>query len=198
MRSRSVVLALAIVAAMPAGATAQSFGLGARMSLVRSDVEADTDAQRFTGGHIRAKLSPRTAIEAALDLRSETNDQETARVRQYPLQASLLLFPLRTAIAPYVLGGGGWYTTRFETLEDDETVASESTRKFGWHAGFGGELRLGSHAAAHADYRYTFLQFGDDDSDEGRAARAVGESGVSRFLPSYRGSMWTAGLTVYF
>jgi hypothetical protein len=155
-------------------------------------VDADTSAQRFTGGQIRARVSPRTAIEVALDIHTETNEALTERVRQLPLQASLLLFPVRAPFAPYALGGGGWYTTRVETLLDNESVASESSRKFGWHAGFGAELRLGAHAAAHADYRYTFLKFGDDETD-GEA-----ETGISRFLPSYQGSMWTAGLTFYF
>ena len=167
------------------------------MSMIRADVETDTDAVRFTGGHIRAKMSPRTAIEIALDLHSETNDERTERVREYPVQASLMLFPLRSAFAPYLLGGGGWYTTRVEVLEDDETISSDSTRKFGWHGGFGAELRFGRHAAAHVDYRYTFLRFGEDESEDG-VAGATGDSGVSRFLPSYKGSMWTAGLTVYF
>ena len=136
-------------------------------------------------------MSPRTAVEVALDLHSETNEALTRRIREYPIQASLLLFPIRAPFAPYVLGGGGWYTTRVETLVNRETVDSESSRKFGWHAGFGAELRLGRHAGAHADYRYTFLRFGDDDDD-------VRDEGFSRFLPSYEGSMWTAGLTVYF
>jgi opacity protein-like surface antigen len=168
------------------------------MSMIRGDVEADTSAERFTGGHIRARLSPRTAIELALDRRTETNDAGTERVRESPLQASLLLFPIRSVFAPYVLGGGGWYTNRVETIENNKAVSSISTRKFGWHGGFGAELRLGRHAGAHADYRYTFLRFGDDETETAPAARADGESGLSRFLPSYGGSMWTAGLTIYF
>ncbi|MGH9372429.1 MAG: hypothetical protein ACRD15_12935, partial [Vicinamibacterales bacterium] len=95
-------------------------------------------------------------------------------------------------------GGGGWYTTQVDTLEDEEVVSSESTRTFGWHGGFGAELRFGRHAAAHADYRYTFLRFGDDVTEGEGAAQAGEETGGSRFLPSYKGSMWTAGLTVYF
>ena len=160
--------------------------------MVRTDVDAATSAQRFMGGHIRAGISPKTAVELALDLHSETNEALTRRIREYPIQASLLVFPIKATFAPYVLGGGGWYTTKFETLVGDETVASESERKFGWHAGFGAELRLGRHAGAHADYRYTFLRFGGDDDD------TIRDEGFSRFLPSYQGSMWTAGLTVYF
>jgi opacity protein-like surface antigen len=198
MRLAFLVATLALSASAPALAQGESFGLGARMSLIRGDVDADTSAQRFTGGHVRARISPRSALEVALDMRTETNEAHTQRVRDYPVQASLLLFPVRTAFAPYVLGGAGWYNQRVEQLRDDKAVSSDSTRKFGWHGGFGAELRLGRHAGAHADYRYTFLRFGEDDSSTAGTASAEEGSGFSRFLPSYKGSMWTAGFTLYF
>ena len=188
MRAAGLALVLVLV---PASAWAQ-FGIGGHLSMVRGDVETETSAERFTGGHIRARMSPRTALEVSLDTRSESNDAETLRVRETPLQASLLLFPIPTAFAPYLLGGGGWYSHKVETLAGDETVASVTTRDFGWHAGFGAELRLGRHAGLHGDYRYTFLDFGDDERDDDEGL------GLSRFLPSYKGSMWTAGITIYF
>lgn len=186
------VLVLVAPLVMPGESSAQSFGLGGRFGMVRADAHADTGAERFTGGHIRAGLSRRTALEIALDLRTTTSETLTERVREYPLQASLLLFPARGTIGPYLLGGGGWYTRRLETQVDDAWVSGDVTRRFGWHGGFGAELRLGRHAAAHADYRYTFLRFGDDENDP------EPRSGFSRLLPAYQGSMWTAGLTLYF
>ena len=198
MKSTSLAVFLLLLSIpVSASAQGQSFGIGGRFSMVRGDVQAETSAERFTGGQIRARLSPRTALELSMDVRTETNEALTQRVRELPIQASLLLFPARTAFAPYVLGGGGWYSHRFETLADNKAVASETTRDFGWHGGFGAELKLGEHAGAHADYRYTFLRFGDDVPIP-EAPRTTGESGVSRFLPSYKGSMWTAGLTIYF
>lgn len=196
MRPAAGLLAAAALLMLPAGAAGQSFGLGARMSMIRADVDSETGGERFTGGHLRAWMSPRTAFELALDRRTETSDDGTERVRDTPLQASLLLTPVKAAIAPYLLGGGGWYTTRVETLQDQRVVSSRSAREFGWHGGFGAELRFGRHAAAHADYRYTFLDFGDDEGGDGPGAES-GDEG-SRFLPSYRGSMWTAGFTLYF
>jgi hypothetical protein len=74
--------------------------------MVRSDVAADTGSARFTGGQIRARLSQRTAIEISLDPRSETFELLNERVRQYPLQASLLLYPIRCVVSPHLLGGG--------------------------------------------------------------------------------------------
>lgn len=198
------VVCVLSMAATPCNAQDEALGLGVRFSFIRGDVDADTTTQRFTGGHLRARVSPRSAFELSLDLRTERNAELTQRVRDYPVQASLLLFPVRAALAPYVLGGGGWYSHRVDTLAGDEVVDSETSRKFGWHAGFGAELRLGRHAGLHADYRYTFLHFGSDEAESDTIAGAIAASHAqdsatgSRFLPSYDGSMWTTGITVYF
>jgi hypothetical protein len=186
-----------ILLTMSGTAAAQgAFGIGGRIAFIRSDVDIeDEESRRFWGGQIRARMSPRTAVELSFDLRTETNEAETLRIRSNPIQASLLLFPARGAFSPFVLGGAGWYAQRFETLAGDETVLSETVREFGWHAGFGAELRMGAHAGLHADYRYTFLDFGGDDDDDDDDD---GPPIVGRFLPGYRGSMWTAGLTFYF
>jgi outer membrane protein with beta-barrel domain len=187
---RAPVLALLLLL-VPVSAFAQ-VGIGGRIAFVRSDVELkDQDAVRFFGGQIRARMSPRTGFELSLDRRSETNEAETLRVVSQPIQASLLVFLSRGQFAPFLLGGAGWYGQKFETLAGDETLASETVRDFGWHAGFGAELRMGKHAGLHGDYRYTFLDFnGDDDDDD--------EGLIRRLLPAYKGSMWTAGFTVYF
>ena len=58
----------------------------------------------------------------------------------------------------------------------------------GYHAGFGGEMKLGKHTGVHADYRYTFINFGTS-SGTGTLA--------SHLPPSYDGSMWAAGVTFY-
>jgi opacity protein-like surface antigen len=181
---------LIVLLAASAPVSAQSFGIGGRFSFMKPDVDVDADSQRFTGGHIRAKLSPHTGLEVSLDMRSETDATETVRIRNYPIQVSLLVFPVRSTFSPYLLGGGGWYSQTVETLAGDETVASQTVRDFGWHAGFGAELSLGKHVGIHADYRYTFLDFGGDDNEN--------DGLLTRFLPSYRGSMWTTGFTVYF
>lgn len=207
MRSMIIRLlaGLAVVATLPAGpCSAQGIGIGGRFSMVRGDVDADTSAERFTGGQVRAWLSPRAALEVSLDRRTETNEVLNERVRDYPLQASLLLAPVRSTVSPYVLGGIGWYTHRVEQLAGTETTQSTATRRVGSHAGFGAEIRMGRHAALHADYRYTFLRFGAADPIKSDTiAGAVAQSHLSnndgaRFLPSYEGSMWTSGLTIYF
>jgi opacity protein-like surface antigen len=203
VRLFGAVLMFVTVPALPG--QAQGIGIGGRFSMVRGDVQSETAAERFTGGQVRAWLSTRTAVELSLDRRSQISESLTERVRDYPLQASFLLAPVRSTLSPYVLGGMGWYTHRVEQLAGNETVESTTTRRVGSHAGFGAEMRMGKHAALHADYRYTFLRFGDDDPVESDTiAGAIARSHLSgsdqgpRLLPSYEGSMWTAGLTIYF
>jgi hypothetical protein len=175
--------------------------------MVRADAAAEASAERFTGGQLRAMVSRRSGIELSLDLRTQSNEAQTERVRDFPVQASLLLFPIRSSFSPYVLGGIGWYSHRVEQLSSQQVVESETTRRVGSHAGFGAELRLGKHAGIHADYRYTFLKFGskDDDPNPSSALTAGGGSRIagnaipgSQFLPGYEGSMWTGGFTIYF
>jgi hypothetical protein len=202
--SRLAGALMALVLLFPAIAAAQ-FGLGPRFTWVRADVDTEDSADRYTGGILRAHMSPRTSLELAFDWRTMTNETLNLRTRDYPLQASLLLYPLNTRIAPYLLGGVGWYWHRVEALgESQEVLESTSTRVFGYHAGFGGELRLGRHAAMHVDYRYTKIRFGDDEPDDisGTDSGGFGVPGVSYLTDklglSHEGSMWTGGLTVYF
>ena len=83
----------------------------------------------------------------------------------------------------------GWYTHKLETLSNGSVTESTSTRKRGYHAGFGAELFAGRHVGVHGDYRYTFIHFGDSPSSSGL---------FNSLRPSYGGSMWTAGVTLYF
>jgi opacity protein-like surface antigen len=184
---------------------AQGIGVGGRLSMVRGDVKADTSAERFAGAHFRGWLSKRTAVEVSIDRHVQTNQSLTEQVRDIPLQGSLLFAPLSSTVAPYVLGGMGWYSHKVEQLVGKESVDSATTHRVGAHAGFGAEVRMGKHAAFHADYRYTFLRFGAADPfTADTIASAVSKSHLptdgsgARFLPSYQGSMWTTGLTLYF
>ena len=177
---------LLLLLSLSAPAFAQ-FGIGGRIASIRGNAQADTGALRFLGGQIRAHLSPRTAFELSLDRHREDSGDLTQRVVDYPLQATLMMYPVRSTFSPYLLGGFGWYTHKVQDLTGDKVADIVSTRRTGWHAGFGAEIMAGRHLGVHADYRYTFLHFGDSDS-----------SLTGHLLPSYQGSMWTAGATVYF
>ena len=212
-------LTIAICAGFAGGeAEAQTFGLGARMvSISGTDSPAldpgDTTNTRLAGGFLRLKASKHLSLEASMDFRTTTNPTETARVRTTPIQVSALFYPIRTALAPYLLAGVGWYRHRAEALNDGKAVLTANTSEFGYHTGLGGELMLGKHASMFVDYRYTWVDVNGIGGFAGVLKSAASLTSVIGLLStlndssdgndslsslSRRGSMWTTGLTVYF
>jgi hypothetical protein len=186
---RYVIVSVVVSAALFAGpsiASAQGFGVGARMAWVTADSDADVDSVRFFGGQIRL-LSKRWGLEVSMDRNSELFELLNQRVTETPIQASLLLRLGGGRVTPFLLGGPGWYRRKVELLDrpDDRDV---ETTEFGWHAGGGLEILAARHFGIHGDYRYTFLDFGKDD-DEGF---------IGGLIPGHKGSMWTLGATIYF
>lgn len=188
---RSIVVSLAVSATLCVTAStsaAQGVGIGGRLTWVTADSDADVDSVRFSGGHIRL-LSTRFGLEVSMDRHSDTLDVLDQRITQTPIQTSLLLRLGGGSVSPYLLGGPGWYRRKVEPVGDSDDPAVETT-EFGWHAGIGLELRPGRRFGIHGDYRYTFLDFSDDDDEDSGFVR--------RLLPGHRGSMWTLGATIYF
>ena len=177
---------LALLVAAPASA---QFGIGARFAWVTADSEVESDTVRFVGGQIRLGLSKRIGVEVSLDSHSEDFELLNQKVKERPIQASLLLKLAGGSLQPYLLGGPGWYKRSVEPIEGPAEDLEVSTTEFGWHAGGGLEIKMGRHAGIHGDYRYTFLDFGRDNDPGGL---------FGSLLPGHRGSMWTLGATVYF
>lgn len=202
-RRAAVILAVLGVFWLASGrADAQSFGIGPRMSFVKGDLTTNVPTTRFIGGTVRMVTGPHTVFEASLDYRSYYDETGTERTRETPLQASLLLFPVRRAFAPYVGGGVGIYSQVHDMLGTAGVVASTTTeRKIGWHLGAGAEIRMAKHASLFADYRFRFVKFGQA-SDEGSTEVPIPGSsiipGLDRVHLSHQGSMWTSGVAFYF
>ncbi len=181
-------------------------GLGARVSWARASQQPeDTSSTRFFGALFRARMSPRTAFELSYDWGSVESRAGTGTVRvvSHPLQTSLLLYPVRsTSVGVYMLGGIGWYWQRIEVTNVEGIGAGEGTRRFGYHAGLGGELAMGRHLAVHLDYRYTMIHAGDPPpgcTTCGGAIPIPGLGGLQdRLNLSHEASMWSTGLTFYF
>jgi hypothetical protein len=178
------MLALGALLAWAVPAAAQ-FGVGPRVAWVTRDVDADSDTLRFVGGQARL-LSGRFGVEVSVDRHSESFEFLNEKVTETPIQASLLLRLGAGRVSPFLLGGPGWYRRTVEALDGSESV---KTTEFGWHGGIGLQILPSRRFGIHGDYRYTFLDFNDDNDDEG----FVGE-----LLPGHRGSMWTLGATIYF
>lgn len=200
MHSRILVVAAGLLVCIGLAAPtvrAQSVGIGPRMSFVHSDAETSDGSDRFIGGALRMG-SGKTVIELAIDYRSTDVGPQFGRVKDMPIQASMLFFPVKSSIAPYLLGGVGWYSRnveRSDAVADTTLVDEATTRRFGYHAGLGGNLRLTRHIAMFGDYRYTFLHFGDDDetASSPRLVPFAGQLGLSN-----EGSMFTWGAMFYF
>lgn len=191
---RLLIVTLALLAATPIGAAAQAFGIGPRLSFVRGDLPSDTPSSRFIGGIIRMRSSKRVVMEAALDHRTELSEDGLTRIRERPIQGSLLLFPVKSTVSPYVLVGYGLYTRTTQAIDLTGTATDiASERETGAHMGFGAELSLGRHAAFLLDYRYRFVRFGEPEPGD----NPVNLPGLSNRL-SHRGSMWTSGMAFYF
>lgn len=190
------VFALGALLATALPASAQGFGLGARLAWVKQDVEAHSDAVRFTGFHMRA-TGGRAGFELSYDRHTEEFPLINHRVIETPIQASLLMRLASGSFAPYLLAGPGWYKRKVELMEGPE--ASESATEFGWHAGGGLEIHAGRHIGFHVDYRYTFLDFGGDDEEGGGNNIGGGLVGpLGGLLPGYKGSTIVLGATLYF
>jgi hypothetical protein len=181
-------LAVGGLLTLAAPVSAQGFGAGARLSWVTPDVPGDVDVDkvRVIGGQVRF-LGGRTGFEVAMDRRSESFELLNQKVTETPIQASLLLRMGSGRVAPFLLGGPGWYRRKVEAIDGPGDV-SVTTTEFGWHAGGGLEILPSKHFGIHGDYRYTFLDF-DRKDDQGL---------IGGLLPGHRGSMWTLGATVYF
>ena len=179
------MLTLGGLLASLAPAFAQGFGIGARVAWVHPDTEVDVDAIRYFGGQVRA-MGKRVGVELSMDRHTETLEALNQKLTETPVQLSLILKG-KSKVAPFLLGGPGWYRRKVEAI-DGPSDLDVSTTEFGWHAGIGLEIMAGKHFGIHGDYRYTFLNFHDDSSV------AI----IGGILPGHRGSMWTLGTTVYF
>ena len=180
-----------------APAAAQGFGIGARLAWIQtnSDVEQlDEGSTRFYGGHIRLS-GARVGVEMSLDRHTETLELLNQKVTETPFQVSLMLKLAGGSVQPYLLGGPGWYYRSVSPIDGPADDLDVSTHDFGWHAGGGLEVRAGKHFGFHGDYRYTFLDFGNDDDEE---IDIPGGGFVGRLLPGHKGSMITVGATLYF
>jgi len=182
-------LALTSVLAATAPVCAQGLGLGARIAWVHPDTNVDVDAVRYFGGQVRL-LGPRLGLEVALDHHSEDLESLNQKVTEIPIQISMMLRG-SGRVSPFLLGGPGWYRRKVETLNSSSDL-TVSTTEFGWHAGVGLEVLASKHFGVHGDYRYTFLDFHNDNNSGGSII------GIGKLLPGHRGSMWTLGATFYF
>lgn len=196
IRTVAVVLALSVwvLLASAGEVAAQAFGIGPRMSMVRSLTPGAPSTRSF-GGTVRLGSSRRVSLELAADYRKTLSLDGVTRERERPMQASVLLFLTKSTLSPYLLGGYGIYRRDVDFLDSTgTTVTSVSDRTSGAHVGFGAELLLTRHAAFFVDYRYRLVRLGEPEA----GAKELNVPFVDSVKLSHRGTMWTSGMAFYF
>ena len=223
MKSGIGLFVVAAVLAFSGLAEAQtgSFGIGPRVTFQRGDEAVpNSSALRVFGGQVKLRLTPKMAIEVSADYESKLNESLTERAKTMPIQGSLLYFPIRSVVSPYVLGGVGWYkhSLTHTTPTTTTTAATTTIREMGYHGGLGAEVRVGERMAIHGDYRYNHIRFGGG-GETGATVTAKREtptpgigvtamsaislvpklSAIQESLKlSSGGSMWNWGVTFFF
>jgi len=194
-RSIFIAASFGVVLALAQPALAQTFGIGPHLSFVRGDLTTGTPSQRFTGATVRLG-GGHAGIEVSFDYKSTVSQDGTARIRELPLQGSLLIFLGRRTVSPYLLGGFGTYTQAADVKGDNGLFVNQTmTRKTGVHMGFGAEVFFLRHAAFFVDYRYRFVKFGGEAEP---GDQPINIPIISSAKISHNGSMWTTGVAFYF
>ena len=132
LRARSLrpsviaMLTLGGLLASLAPVSAQGFGVGGRIAWVNPDTELDVDSIRYFGGQIRL-IGGRFGLEVSLDRHSEESEILNLKFTETPIQMSLLL-RMGGKVAPYLLGGPGWYRRTTEALDGPADLARHHDR----------------------------------------------------------------------
>ncbi|QPD04419.1 MAG: hypothetical protein Nkreftii_002193 [Candidatus Nitrospira kreftii] len=113
----------------------------------------DGDGQWFGGAQVRVHPIRFLAVEGSVDYRR--NDFGETRVHSYPVQGSLMIYPLGLKrISPFILGGGGWYYTTVTGPGNFD----DTQHRFGGHVGGGLQVFINKHFSADASYRHIWLE----------------------------------------
>jgi opacity protein-like surface antigen len=148
------VLLLGLQTAVNAGdgVGEKTFSIGPR-AVYSTPKDADK-GQWAPGAQARLHLSSVFGVEASIDyLKNDFGPLTT--VKTYPVQASLLAYIIPGGVvSPFLLGGVGWYYTQV----DGPASFSDTTSRFGLHAGAGLEVMLNKSLSLDGTYRYVWLE----------------------------------------
>lgn len=130
------------------------FGIGPRGGYYKT---SDADKGEFyVGAATRLRLGG-LGFEGSIDYRSEEYENGALKLTSWPVNASLLIYPIPII---YGIAGFGWYNNTLEYTGDIPLLSGmkKASQDVGYHFGGGVELPLGDIALA-ADIRYVFLDY---------------------------------------
>lgn len=147
-----LLLGLQTAAFAGEGVGEKVLSLGARASYY---TPRDADKGQWSpGAQARLHLSSAVGLEASIDyLKNDFGPLTT--IKTYPVQASLLGYIIPgSVVSPFLLGGVGWYYTQV----DGPAGYSNTTSRFGLHAGAGLEIMLNKSLSLDGTYRYVWRE----------------------------------------
>jgi opacity protein-like surface antigen len=148
------VLSLGLQAAAYAGGGIGGKGLSIGPRATHYTPKDAEEGQWAPGAQARLQLSSALGLEASIDYLKNDFGPLTA-VKTYPVQASLLAYIIPGGVvSPFLLGGVGWYYTQV----DGPASFSDTTSRFGLHAGAGLEVMLNKSLSLDGSYRYVWLE----------------------------------------
>src|SRR5262245_15705962 len=114
---------------------------------------SDTQARWFGGAQVRFNPFKYLSFEGSADYRQQ--DTAGSTIHTYPVQVSALIYPLgHSRLAPFLLGGGGWYYTTVTGPGNFD----DTQNRFGLHAGGGLQFFFNNHISIDSTYRYIWLE----------------------------------------
>ena len=145
---------------------------------------SDAGTGQYMGGaQLRFYLAKFFAVEGSADYRQQRTSGAATIADIYPVQVSGLLYLLpNSPVAPFVLGGVGWYFTHVRGPGGFD----QTTNRFGSHVGGGLQFFLSRHWSLDATYRYIFTD------------RIETTSNGARVSISGDGHMVTGGVNFHF
>lgn len=137
---------------------AQGFSIGPQVGYYKSK-GADEGTMMY-GAAMRLRLADMLGLEASINYRSESYEDNSITITSYPIMATAMIYVLPIA---YSAIGAGWYNSDIDYSSQLNALGFKdgSNQDFGWHFGGGAELPLGILTLT-ADIRYVFIDYGFD------------------------------------
>jgi len=161
LQFKNVVLTAVLFLTLPVMVFAESKGVGDKgLSIgprMTYSTPKDADSGQWSlGAQARLHLSPALGLEGSIDHVSNKYFADLATVKTYPLQLSVLAYLMPgAAVSPFLLGGVGMYYTQIDVPLAN---ISDTSSRFGTHAGAGVELMLNEFLSLDATYRYVWIE----------------------------------------
>jgi len=150
------IIALALLLVLPlsvfAGIGDRVLSFGPRAVMF---TPTDSDSGQWSGGvQGRLHMSPGLALEGSIDYQHNSFANGLVTLKSYPILASVLVYLMPGANwSPFLLGGAGWYYAQV----DGPAGFSDTSYRFGTHAGAGLEVMLNEDVSIDGTYRYIWL-----------------------------------------